>query len=343
MSPYVHLSIDERLQIYQFSQDGLSQGEIARRLVRDKATISRELRRNAVSAGYLPDLAQRRYCARRQRCRPRLRMADRGLRRTVILRLEQGWSPEQISGRLRIEQGGTVINHETIYRFVYESPLGRQEKLYQYLRRGKKKRSRRMGRRVHTGAIANRRFIDDRPLAANERSEMGHWETDSLLFSHEEALNVLVERLSRFIVLTQLAGESARDTDQVLVERLRPLPCRSATADNGSENADHAFVSQQLAIPFFFCHPYHAWEKGTVENTNGLIRRYLPRQTDLSRASHTVPAQYPLAPPATSSRCPSGGQVCALGRCVLPGRGPRRHRSRTQPTSAQVPRLSYAS
>jgi len=289
MSPYVHLSIDERLQIYQFSQDGLSQGEIARRLVRDKATISRELRRHAVSAGYLPDLAQRRYCARRQRCRPRWRMADRGLRRTVILRLEQGCSPEQISGRLRIEQGGTVINHETIYRFVYESPLGRQEKLYQYLRRGKKKRSRRMGRRVHTGAIANRRFIHDRPLAANERSEMGHWETDSLLFSHEEALNVLVERLSRFIVLTQLAGKSARDTGQVLVERLRPLPCRSVTADNGSENADHAIVSQQLAIPFFFCHPYHSWEKGTVENTNGLIRRYLPRQTDLSRVSHTVP------------------------------------------------------
>jgi IS30 family transposase len=146
-----------------------------------------------------------------------------------------------------------------------------------------------MGRRVHTGAIANRRFIDDRPLAANERSEMGHWETDSLLFSHEEALNVLVERLSRFIVLTQLAGKSARDTGQVLVERLRPLPCRSVTADNGSENADHAIVSQQLAIPFFFCHPYHSWEKGTVENTNGLIRRYLPRQTDLSRVSHTVP------------------------------------------------------
>lgn len=285
MNPYVHLSIDERLRIYQFFQDGLSQAEIARRLGRDKATISRELRRNAVSAGYLPDLAQRRYRARRQRCRPRARMADRDLRRTVLLLLEQGWSPEQISGRLRMEQAGTVINHETIYRFVYESPLGHQEKLYQYLRRGKKKRSRRQGRRVHAGPIANRRFVDARPLAANERSEIGHWETDSLLFSREQALNVLVERLSRFTVLTRLAGKSARDTGQVLVERLRSLPRRSVTADNGSENADHGNISQQLAIHFFFCHPYHSWEKGTVENTNGLIRRYLPRDTDLRRVA----------------------------------------------------------
>lgn len=289
MSPYVHLSINERLQIYQFSQDGLSQAEIARRLGRDKATISRELRRNAVSAGYLPDLAQRRYRARRQRCRPRLRMADRGLRRTVILRLEQGWSPEQISGRLRIEQGGTVINHETIYRFVYESPLGRQEKLYQYLRRGKKKRSRRMGRRVHTGPIANRRFIEARPLAATQRTQTGHGETDSLIFPDEQALNVLVDRLSRFTVLTRLEGKTARHTSHVLIERLSALPRRSLTADNGSENADHASVSKQLHMPFFFCHPYHSWEMGTVENTNGLIRRYLPRQTDLSRVSHTVP------------------------------------------------------
>jgi IS30 family transposase len=285
MKPYVHLSASERLQVYQFFRDGLSRAEIARRLGRDKATISRELRRNAVPAGYLPDLAQRRYRARRQRCRPRARMADRDLRRTVILLLQQGWSPEQISGRLRMQPAGTRINHETIYRFVYDSPLGRQEKLYEYLRRGQKKRRRRQGRRVHTGPIAHRTFIDARPSAANERTEIGHWESDSLLFGREEAVNVLVDRLSRFTVLTRLAGKTAQDTCQVLVERLRPLPRRSLTSDNGSENADHRHVSHQLAIPFFFCHPYHSWEKGTVENTNGLIRRYLPRDTELSRVA----------------------------------------------------------
>lgn len=283
MKTYVHLSSDERLRIYQLSQEGLSQGEIARRLGRDKATISRELRRNEAPAGYLPDLAQRRYQARRQRCRPRPRLAERTLRRSVILLLQQGWSPEQISGRLRLEHGGTVVNHETIYRFVYDSALGRQEKLYQYLRRGQKKRRRRHGRQVRVGPIAHRTFIEARPLAASQRTQTGHWETDSLLFSEEQALNVLVDRLSRFTVLTRLEGKTARDTSQVLVERLSGLPCRSLTSDNGSENADHASVSEQLHIPFFFCHPYHSWEKGTVENTNGLIRRYLPRQTDLSR------------------------------------------------------------
>jgi IS30 family transposase len=192
-------------------------------------------------------------------------------------------SPEQISGRLRVEQGGTVVNHETIYRFVYESPLGRQEKLYQYLRRGKKKRTRRQGRRSHASPIAQRLFIDARPPAAAQRTEIGHWESDSLLFVHDQALNVLVERLSRFTVVTRLRSKTAQDTCQVLLARLSPLPHSSVTADNGSENADHLIVSQALSIPFYFCHPYHSWEKGTVENTNGLLRRYVPRDTDLNR------------------------------------------------------------
>jgi len=281
MRPYIHLSADERMQIYQLSEPGLSQGEMARRLGRDKATISRELRRNEAPAGYLPDLAQRRYQARRQRCRRRPRLADRDLRRTVILLLQQGWSPEQISGRLRLEHDETVVNHETIYRFVYDSALGRQEKLYQYLRRGQKKRRRRQGRQVRASPIAQRTFIEARPVI--QRTQAGHWETDSLLFPAEQALNVLVDRLSRFAVLTRLEGKTARDTCRVLVQRLSALPRRSLTADNGSENADHASISDQLHIPFFFCHPYHSWEKGTVENTHGLVRRYLPRQTDLSR------------------------------------------------------------
>jgi len=283
MEPYVHLSADERMLIYQWQREGLSQAEIARRLGRDRATVSRELRRNAIPAGYLPDVAQRRYQARRQRCRRRARLQNRRLQRNVLQLLERGLSPEQISGRLRVEQGRTVVNHETIYRFVYESPLGRQEKLYQYLRRGKKKRTRRQGRRSHVSPIAQRLFIDARPLAAAQRTEIGHWESDSLLFGHDQALNVLVERLSRFTVVTRLRNKTAHDTRHALVARLAQLPHSSITADNGSENADHVMVSHTLAIPFYFCHPYHSWEKGTVENTNGLIRRYLPRDTDLDR------------------------------------------------------------
>jgi transposase, IS30 family len=279
MEPYVHLSADERMLIYQWQREGLPQAEIARRLGRNRATVSRELRRNAIPAGYLPDVAQRRYQARRAHCRRRPRLENRRLQRNVLQLLEQGLSPEQISGRLRMEQGRTVINHETIYRFVYESPLGRQEKLYQYLRRGKKKRTRRQGRRSHVSPIAQRLFIDARPLAATQRTEIGHWESDSLLFGHDQALNVLVERLSRFTVVTRLRSKTAQDTCQVLLARLAQLPHASVTGDNGSENA------QALSIPFYFCHPYHSWEKGTVENTNGLLRRYVPRDTDLNRVA----------------------------------------------------------
>jgi IS30 family transposase len=271
------------MQIYVRSRDGLSQAEIGRQLGRSKATVSRELRRNASPAGYLPDTAQRRYQVRRQRCRRRLRLADRHLCREVVLHLTQGWSPEQIAGRLGLEYGATVISHETIYRFVYQSPLGRQERLYQYLRRGRQRRRLRLGRRVRTNPIARREFIDARPPAANQRAEIGHWESDSLLFHQGQVANVLVDRRSRFTLLTRLPGRAAADTRRIMVWRLGSLTCRSITADNGSENADHLLISSALQAPFFFCRPYHAWEKGSVENANSLIRRYLPRDTDLDR------------------------------------------------------------
>lgn len=281
MAAYVHLTPDERFRIFTWRRDGLSQAEIARRLGRSPATLSRELRRNASGRDYVPHWAQSRYQARRRRCRRRARFEDRRLRRVVVDFLQRGFSPEQIAGRLRAERGATVINPETIYRFVYESPLGRQEQLYQYLRRGKKRRTRRRGRRTHSQPIAGRLFIDARPPAIANRTEIGHWESDSLHFAEDQAANVLVERCSRYTVVTRLRNLTAQETRNTLIARLAGLPHLSLTADNGSENADHAAVSEELSIPFYFCHPYHSWEKGTVENTNGLLRRYLPRTTDL--------------------------------------------------------------
>ncbi|MGH8103353.1 MAG: IS30 family transposase [bacterium] len=195
--------------------------------------------------------------------------------------LQEGWSPEQIAGRLRLEAGRRVVGPETLYRFVYESPVGRQLGLSEFLRRGKKHRTRRQGRKAHTHPIAGRRFIDQRPPQAHQRLRTGDWETDSLLFAHQQAANVLTERLSRFLVLTKLQNRSADETARVLQERLEGLPVASLTADNGPEHARHEAISRALRAPFFFCHPYASWEKGTVENTNGLIRRYLPRKTDL--------------------------------------------------------------
>jgi len=284
MEPSVHPPAYERMLIFQGQQEGPAQAAIARRLGRNRATVSRELRRNPIPAGCRPDVAQRCYQARRRRCRRRPRLLDRRLQRNVLQLLEPDLSPEQISGRLRIEQGRTAINHETIYRFVYKSPPGRQEELYQYLRRGKKKRTRRQGRRSHVSPIAQRLCIDARPLAATQRTEICHWESDSLLFGHDQALNVLVERLSRFPASPACAARRLRTPARCSWPAAPGrLPHASVTADNGSENAGHMVVSQALSIPFDFCHPDHSWEKGTVENTNGLLRRCVPRDTDPNR------------------------------------------------------------
>lgn len=283
MGRYRHLTALERLHMCQGIREGHSLAQIARELGRSTSTLSRELKRNGTGLGYLPDLAQRRYRQRRQACKPRLKLGQRPLRRQVIFSLERGWSPEQIAGWLRRHNGRSLVCHETIYRFVYLSPLGQQEKLWEYLRRAKKRRTQRPGRRSQKSPIPNRVFIEQRPLEAQERLEVGHWESDSLLYPHGQALNVLVDRCSRFALVTKLEGRTAEATSTVLTQRLADQPARSLTADNGSENYHHQRVSHALDITFFFCHPYHSWEKGTVENMNGLIRRYLPRRTDVRR------------------------------------------------------------
>ena len=196
------------------------------------------------------------------------------------------------------------------------------EKLWEYLRRAKKRRSHRPGRRSQQSPIPNRVFIEQRPVEAQERREVGHWESDSLLFPYGQALNVLVDRCNRFTLVTKLEGRTAEATSTVLTQRLADQPARSLTADNGSENYHHQRVSHVLDIAFFFCHPYHSWEKGTVEpvladrsgNMNGLIRRYLPRRTDLRPITQEELDQIAHELPGLSGqdRQPSTAQVLAL-------------------------------
>jgi IS30 family transposase len=287
MKKYNHLTKAERLKTYEWRSRKISIAECARRLGRNRSTLSRELKRNTTEVGYLPDYARNRYEERRRKCRPKRKMDDRTLRRTVLIFLEKGWSPEIIEGRLRKKYGKTIVNHETLYKFIYDSELGKEHKLYEYLPRGKRKRTKRYGRKTKKSAVPNRVFIEMRQREANERSELGHWETDSVLFGYHQSLNTSADRMSRFTILTKLQSRDAVATASVLTERLSQLPARSITADNGPENALHEKVSQTLNIPFFFCHPYHSWEKGTVENRNGIVRRYLPRNTNLNDISQS--------------------------------------------------------
>lgn len=281
MANYKHLGKEERSLIYKYTQEKKTVTEIAKLLQRNKSTISREISKNSTEVLYLPDTAGVIAKERRRHSHPKVKMNDEHLRKYVILKLEKGWSPELIEGRLRKKFGKTVINHETIYNFIYESEIGKQHKLYEYLRNGKKRRTKQKGRRTKKSLIPNRVWIDERPEEANERKVFGHLETDSVHYREKQAVNTTVDRLSRYVFFTKLGGRDALSTSIALITRLHGLPIKSITTDNGVENTKHELVTKILKTPFYFCHPYHSWEKGSVEQVNGLLRRYLPRITNL--------------------------------------------------------------
>lgn len=254
--------------------------EIARRLGRSPSTISDELVRNRYGENYIAIHAQAVAEKRKLEARKRHPLKNKEVYSYVLAKLEKGWSPETIAGRLRRHNDRTIICHETIYQFVYLSDYGKSEKLYQYLRRGKKHRTKYHGRRSHKETIPNRIFVDERPEEVAQRRDIGHWEGDSIIYRDKQAINSLVERRSRFVVLTRLERKTAVLTEQA-VSRIVPLPHKTLTVDNGMENASHENMTKLFGIKVYFCHPYHSWEKGTNENTNGLVRRYLPKGTSI--------------------------------------------------------------
>ena len=286
---YRQLTAEKREKLYRLRSEGNSMRECARNVGVDVSTISRELDRNStdVSGGtvYLPDRAENIYRGRRKKCHPHIKMNDATFRRKLMTYIQKGWSPETIAGRLEREQKKKVISHETLYEWIYESEIGKRDTLYEYLPRGKKHRTKKHGRRSHKQRLEGRVFIEARTEKANDRSEAGHWETDSLLCKYRDAVNVLAKRMSRAVRITKLYAKDAAATTSAITSRLAHEIVNSITADNGPENAEHEKIARELSSLFFFCHPYHSWEKGTVENRNGVIRRYLPQSTDLSEWS----------------------------------------------------------
>ena len=276
---YEQLTEGERCEIFRLHTGGISQSEIGRMIGRDKSTISREFRRNALpKSGYLPVSAERMAWARRYRKRRSKIERSSGLLETVRDQLiAMGRSPEQIAGRLELEQGKPVISHESIYRFVH-SKAGRRENLHRYLPQAKAKRGRRT-RRGNKSPIPNRISIHDRPTAIAARQEFGHWEGDLMAFSRPGQNNlVLAERKSRYILTARQPDKTATTTTTSIRNLLQGLPRqakRSITFDNGCEFVGHA----SLGLPTFFCDPHSPWQKGTVENSIGRLRRDLPRST----------------------------------------------------------------
>ena len=276
---YGQLTESERCEIFRLRSAGISHSEIGRMIGRDKGTISRELRRNALpKSGYAPLSAERIALARRRRKRKSKIERSSQLLETVRDQLiAMGRSPEQIAGRLKLEQGKPVISHESIYRFVHGEE-GRKEKLHRYLPQAKAKRGRR-ARRGNKSLIPNRISIHDRPAVIGDRREFGHWEGDLMAFSRPGQNNVvLTERKSRYILAARQPEKTAATATASLNSLLRDLPDqakRSITFDNGGEFVGHA----SLGLKTYFCDPHSPWQKGGVENAIGRLRRDLPRST----------------------------------------------------------------
>jgi len=288
---FEQLTDKKRWKLHELRGQGHSMRECARRLGVNASTVSRELNGKSaeVSGGrvYLPDHAALITRGRRAKCHPHVKMNDPTFRKTIIIEIQKGRSPEIIAGRLKRERGRTVISAETLYDFIYDSEIGKRDKLYEYLPRGKRRRSKKRGRKSQKSRLEGRVFIDARPKDIDKRTSVGHWETDSMLCKYRDGVNVLAERMSRKVIITKLDAKDAAASTGAITSRLAKETVASITADNGPENAEHKKISKHLSADFYFCHPYHSWEKGTVENRNGVIRRYLPRNTDLSTWTQT--------------------------------------------------------
>ena len=288
----------EREYIANLLSEGYSLGDIAKALDRNKSTISRELARNSAPERqrYTPCRAHARACERKASANTHERLKNDFVRRYVKAGLEKGWSPEQISGRVRIDHPGNFINHEAIYQYIYHPQNPQRLEMINLLRRAhKKRRNKGIGRKVRKTKIPNRIPIDARPKSIENRNRYGHWEGDSMVSRKSKAaLNTLVERKSRLVLISKLPRKGAAETNKAIITRLKKLPAegrQTLTLDNGTENAKHEQLSARLGIKCFFAHPYSSWERGTNENINGLIRWYLPKGTDFSKIAPEQIAQ----------------------------------------------------
>jgi len=282
---YHQITCEERYTVGLLRQRGLSRAAIARVLQRHRSTIGRELQRNrAHSDGtYRPPLADWYARGRRSRSRRNRRFSPAEWARIQTL-LREDWSPEQVAGWLR-RRGELAISHETIYRYIWaEKRAGGT--LFRHLRCARKQRRKRYGRYDSRGHLAGKRPISARPVAAETRRELGHWEADTVLGASQAGPCVLslVERKTGYLLLGQLrqrisAAVNARAQRLITAQ---PHPVRTITVDNGTEFHEYAQLERATDVRFYFATPHHAWERGTNENTNGLVRQYLPKRQSMA-------------------------------------------------------------
>ncbi len=299
MKSYKHLTLDEREMLLMLKAQGHSLRTIAHYLSRSAATLSRELKRNRVPSRLGPA-----YRPAKAHLQARIRLKQHHLKRSPIdhdsdlrfeieQRLKDRWSPELIAGRLKRQSGRAPVSHESIYRWIYADA----RHLIPCLLRSHPKRWRRRSLSWVKRLRKQRVSIRQRPEEINQRTLPGHWEADLVWGSGRAALQVLVERKTRFSRLIRLPNKTARACYLGLSDVLNQIPPhlrQSITYDNGVENFLYDKINRLFRIRAYFCDPYSAWQKGTVENTNGLIRRFLPRRTNFDTLAPQHIAQVEL-------------------------------------------------
>lgn len=278
---YHHLTLEQRCQIYAFLQIGKSQSYIALQIAVSQPTISRELRRNGGKKGYRYKQAHEKSVQRRRAVSKVARKMTPQLIASIETKLvEDQLSPEQISGRFKLENN-LSISYESIYRFIWEDKFN-GGKLYTHLRRSGKKYNKRGSKLAGRGLIPNRTDISERPAAVNEKIRVGDIEIDTIIgANHKGAIVSIVERKTKLTLLRFISSTKAEETAMAIIDLLTPIKTivKTVTSDNGKEFSQHRKIAAALNIEWFFSHPYHSWERGLNENTNGLIRQYFPKHS----------------------------------------------------------------
>ncbi|MCJ7776022.1 MAG: IS30 family transposase [Desulfobulbaceae bacterium] len=280
---YTQLTQEQRYQIYALLKMEHSQTKVATVIGVHKSTISREVHRNCGKRGYRPKQAHCLSLKRRRNTVTKRITAETWAR--IDEKLQQDWSPEQVSGWLK-KNTEVEVSHEWIYQHIYMDKRSGGD-LYKHLR-CQKKRRKRIGDYDRRGKIPNQVSIEDRPEIVEKRERIGDWEGDTIIGAGRQgAIVTLVERKSRFTLLKQVANRTAAVVEDAILDLLKPyqVATHTITFDNGKEFANHQSISEKLKSDVYFAHPYASWERGTNENTNGLIRQYFPKGSDFSSFS----------------------------------------------------------
>jgi len=288
MKKYTRLSEEERNEILVLLSKEIGINEIARRLGRNKGAISREIKKNHGRKKYRANTAQKRAETKQQKSHKKTVLKSHALRIEVERLLQLRWSPELIAGRLKRDNAFPTLCPESIYSWIFNERPDLINYLTRYSQDGKHYKRGRKPKRAEQ--IKGRIDITQRPESINNRQDFGHWETDLVEGQGQSCLKVSVERKDRFTKILKVPNKTSKESNKALFNMFSKMPqgsVKSITYDNGPENSGHLELNRILGTDSYFCQPYHSWEKGTVENTNGIIRRFLPKETNFDNISDT--------------------------------------------------------